>query len=64
LIPEPQLSAERLTHEIFQLLNHPVELRTMSANARRLATPRAVQEIVDLIESVSLKRSAGEVQEV
>jgi UDP-N-acetylglucosamine--N-acetylmuramyl-(pentapeptide) pyrophosphoryl-undecaprenol N-acetylglucosamine transferase len=64
LIPEPELTAERLTQEIFHLLDHPVELQTMAANARRLAKPRAVQEIVDLIESVSLKRSAGEVKEV
>jgi UDP-N-acetylglucosamine--N-acetylmuramyl-(pentapeptide) pyrophosphoryl-undecaprenol N-acetylglucosamine transferase len=59
LIPEPQLTAERLTQEIFHLLDHPVELQTMAANARRLAKPRAVQEIVDLIESISFKRIAG-----
>jgi UDP-N-acetylglucosamine--N-acetylmuramyl-(pentapeptide) pyrophosphoryl-undecaprenol N-acetylglucosamine transferase len=52
LIPEPQLTAERLTHEIFQLLNHPAELQTMAANARSLAKPMAVQQIVDLIETV------------
>ncbi len=52
LIPEPQLTAERLTQEIFALLDHPLELQTMAANARRLAKPRAAQEIVDLIEGV------------
>jgi UDP-N-acetylglucosamine--N-acetylmuramyl-(pentapeptide) pyrophosphoryl-undecaprenol N-acetylglucosamine transferase len=54
LIPEPQLTAERLTQEIFMLLDRPQELQSMAANARRLAKPRAVQEIVSLIEMVAL----------
>ena len=58
LIPEPQLTAERLTQEIFSLLDQPIELQAMAANARRLAKPRAVQDIVDLIEGVAL-RGAG-----
>ena len=53
LIPEPQLTAERLTQEIFGLLDRPDELQSMAANARRLAKPHAVQEIVNLIEGVS-----------
>jgi UDP-N-acetylglucosamine--N-acetylmuramyl-(pentapeptide) pyrophosphoryl-undecaprenol N-acetylglucosamine transferase len=53
LIPEPQLTAERLTKEIFALLDQPLELQAMAANARRLAKPRAVQDIVDLIEGVA-----------
>ena len=52
LIPEPQLTAERLTQEIFGLLGRPTGLETMAANARRLAKPRAVQDIVDIIEQV------------
>jgi UDP-N-acetylglucosamine--N-acetylmuramyl-(pentapeptide) pyrophosphoryl-undecaprenol N-acetylglucosamine transferase len=59
LIPEPQLTAERLTQEIFQLLDRPIELQTMATNARRLAKPRAVQEIVDMIESVAFRGSEG-----
>jgi len=58
LIPEPQLTAERLTQEIFSLLDQPLELQAMAANARRLAKPRAMQDIVDLIEGVAL-RGAG-----
>ena len=50
LIPEPQLTAERLTQDIFSLLDHPIELQTMAANARRLSKPRAVQDLVDLID--------------
>jgi UDP-N-acetylglucosamine--N-acetylmuramyl-(pentapeptide) pyrophosphoryl-undecaprenol N-acetylglucosamine transferase len=58
LIPEPQLTAERLTQEIFSLLGLPLELQAMAANARRLAKPRAVHDIVDLIEGVA-GRGAG-----
>ena len=58
LIPEPQLTAERLTQEIFSLLDQPLELQAMAANARRLAKPRAVHDIVDLIEGVA-RRGAG-----
>ncbi len=52
LIPEPQLTAERLTQEILDLLDQPAALQAMAANARRLAKPRAVQDIVDMIEGV------------
>jgi UDP-N-acetylglucosamine--N-acetylmuramyl-(pentapeptide) pyrophosphoryl-undecaprenol N-acetylglucosamine transferase len=54
LIPEPQLTAERLTQEIFGLFERPAELQSMAANARRLAKPHAVQEIVNLIEGVAI----------
>jgi UDP-N-acetylglucosamine--N-acetylmuramyl-(pentapeptide) pyrophosphoryl-undecaprenol N-acetylglucosamine transferase len=52
LIPEPQLTAERLTNDIFGLLDQPARLREMAASARRLAKPRAVQDIVDMVERV------------
>jgi UDP-N-acetylglucosamine--N-acetylmuramyl-(pentapeptide) pyrophosphoryl-undecaprenol N-acetylglucosamine transferase len=54
LIPEPQLTAERLMQEIFGLMDRPAELQSMAASARRLAKPHAVQEIVNMIEGVSL----------
>ncbi len=50
LIAEPELSAERLTKEIFSLLDQPSEIETLSTKARSLAHPDAVREIVDLIE--------------
>jgi UDP-N-acetylglucosamine--N-acetylmuramyl-(pentapeptide) pyrophosphoryl-undecaprenol N-acetylglucosamine transferase len=53
LIPEPQLTAERLTQEIFGLLDRPADLQAMAANARSLAKPHAVREIVNLIEGVA-----------
>jgi UDP-N-acetylglucosamine--N-acetylmuramyl-(pentapeptide) pyrophosphoryl-undecaprenol N-acetylglucosamine transferase len=55
LIPEPQLTAESLTKEIFSLLDQPAEIQTMAAKARSLAKPHAVQDIVNLIESVAVK---------
>jgi len=54
LIPEPQLTAERLSKEIFGLLDQPAELQAMAAAAHGLAKPRAVQDIVNLIEGVAL----------
>jgi UDP-N-acetylglucosamine--N-acetylmuramyl-(pentapeptide) pyrophosphoryl-undecaprenol N-acetylglucosamine transferase len=54
IITEPQLTAERLTQEIFSLLDQPGELQKMAANARQLAKPRAVQDIVDLMEGIAL----------
>jgi UDP-N-acetylglucosamine--N-acetylmuramyl-(pentapeptide) pyrophosphoryl-undecaprenol N-acetylglucosamine transferase len=50
LIAEPELSAERLTKDIFSLLDQPREIETLSTKARSLAHPDAVREIVDLIE--------------
>jgi UDP-N-acetylglucosamine--N-acetylmuramyl-(pentapeptide) pyrophosphoryl-undecaprenol N-acetylglucosamine transferase len=54
VIPEPQLTAERLAQEIFSLLDRPDSLQAMAAKARRLARPHAVQEIVNLVEGVAL----------
>ncbi len=58
VIPEPQLTAERLTHDIFGLLEEPRRLRAMSESGRRLARPRAVQEIVNIIEEVRAPRNS------
>jgi len=53
LISEGELSAERLTSEIFSLLDEPQELEKLSIKARSLAYPNAARAIVDLIESVA-----------
>jgi UDP-N-acetylglucosamine--N-acetylmuramyl-(pentapeptide) pyrophosphoryl-undecaprenol N-acetylglucosamine transferase len=53
LIAEPDLTAERLTGEIFSLLEQPGEIESLSTNARRMAHPRAVQDIVGLIEQAA-----------
>ena len=62
LIAEPELTAERLTKEIFSLLDQSEEMEKLAANARNLAHPYAVREIVDLIEEAerpSRKESRG-----
>ena len=63
VIPEPQLTAERLTNDIFGLLDQPLRLRAMSESARRLARPRAVEEIVNIIEQVRAPRSSRAIGE-
>jgi UDP-N-acetylglucosamine--N-acetylmuramyl-(pentapeptide) pyrophosphoryl-undecaprenol N-acetylglucosamine transferase len=52
VIPETELTAERLCTEIFSLLDQPREIERMSNAARSLARPDAAREIVNLIEEV------------
>lgn len=54
VIAERELSAERLTHAIFSLLDQPWEIASMGAAARKLARPDAARDIVNLIEEVAL----------
>jgi len=53
VIPEPELTAERLTNEIFSLLDQPREIAKQAAAAHSLARPNAVRDIVNLIEEVA-----------
>jgi UDP-N-acetylglucosamine--N-acetylmuramyl-(pentapeptide) pyrophosphoryl-undecaprenol N-acetylglucosamine transferase len=55
LIPQPELTPQRLADEIFSLLDHPERIQEIEGRARALARPRAVVDIVDLIESVSYR---------
>jgi UDP-N-acetylglucosamine--N-acetylmuramyl-(pentapeptide) pyrophosphoryl-undecaprenol N-acetylglucosamine transferase len=57
LITEPELTAEKLTGEIFSLLDQPGEIEKLSSNARGLARPHATQEIVNLIEEAATGKS-------
>jgi UDP-N-acetylglucosamine--N-acetylmuramyl-(pentapeptide) pyrophosphoryl-undecaprenol N-acetylglucosamine transferase len=57
VIPESELTAERLCSEIFSLLDQPREIECMSNAARDLARPDAAREIVDLIEEVAHVKS-------
>ncbi|MBI3406568.1 MAG: undecaprenyldiphospho-muramoylpentapeptide beta-N-acetylglucosaminyltransferase, partial [Acidobacteria bacterium] len=52
LIPQPELTAQRLSEEIFGLLDQPAKLESMERAAKEMARPRAVEDIVDLIEGV------------
>lgn len=53
LLPQDELTPARLTAEIFSLLDQPQRLAQMETRARALARPRAVEDIVDLLEEVA-----------
>src|SRR5438876_12458395 len=53
LISEPELTAEKLTAEIFSLLDRPQEIERLSSNAHALARPHATEAIVNLIEEAA-----------
>jgi UDP-N-acetylglucosamine--N-acetylmuramyl-(pentapeptide) pyrophosphoryl-undecaprenol N-acetylglucosamine transferase len=53
LVPQDELSPARLTAEILPLLDQPQRLADMETRARALARPRAVEDIVDVLESVA-----------
>jgi UDP-N-acetylglucosamine--N-acetylmuramyl-(pentapeptide) pyrophosphoryl-undecaprenol N-acetylglucosamine transferase len=52
LLRQEELTPERLTTEIFALLDQPRSIQEMEDHARALARPRAIEDIVDLIEGV------------
>ena len=53
LIPEQELTAERLTSEIFSLVDQPDQIEKQSNAARSLARPNATRDIVNLIEEAA-----------
>lgn len=53
LIPQPELTADRLTSEIFSLLDQPRDIEQLAASARRLARPNAARDIVNLVEAAA-----------
>jgi UDP-N-acetylglucosamine--N-acetylmuramyl-(pentapeptide) pyrophosphoryl-undecaprenol N-acetylglucosamine transferase len=53
LISETELTAEKLTGEIFFLLDQPQQIEKMSVAARGLARPHAARDIVNLIEEAA-----------
>src|ERR1700686_3764554 len=53
LIVENELTAERLTNEIFSLINQPEQIEKQSTAARTLARPNATRDIVNLIEEAA-----------
>ena len=58
LLPQNQLTPERLTNEIFSLLDQPRRISEMEDRARMLAKPRAVEDIVDLLEKTASREGA------
>jgi UDP-N-acetylglucosamine--N-acetylmuramyl-(pentapeptide) pyrophosphoryl-undecaprenol N-acetylglucosamine transferase len=53
VITESELTGERLSQEIFALLDNPGEIERMGAAARGLSRPHATRDIVDLIEQAA-----------
>jgi UDP-N-acetylglucosamine--N-acetylmuramyl-(pentapeptide) pyrophosphoryl-undecaprenol N-acetylglucosamine transferase len=53
LILQEELTPERLTTEIVSLLDQPRRIQEMEDHARALARPRAVEDIVNVIEGVA-----------
>jgi UDP-N-acetylglucosamine--N-acetylmuramyl-(pentapeptide) pyrophosphoryl-undecaprenol N-acetylglucosamine transferase len=53
VIPQNELTPERLTSEIFSLLDQPQKIADIEQHARKLARPHAVEDIVDLLEGVA-----------
>ncbi|MGH9732995.1 MAG: glycosyltransferase, partial [Candidatus Acidiferrales bacterium] len=53
LLPQDELTPARLASEIFALLDQPQTLADMETRARALARPRAVDDIVDLLDSIA-----------
>lgn len=60
LIPEKELTAERLTSEIFSLIDQPEQIEAQSRAARSLARPNATRDIVDLIEEAANVQGIGQ----
>ncbi len=58
LLPQNQLTPERLTNEIFSLLDQPRRISEMEDRAHALAKPRAVEDIVDLLEKTASHEGA------
>jgi UDP-N-acetylglucosamine:LPS N-acetylglucosamine transferase len=53
VLPQDELTPERLTNDIFSLLDQPQRISEIEQHARELARPRAVEDIVDLLEGVA-----------
>ncbi|MDQ1410223.1 MAG: UDP-N-acetylglucosamine--N-acetylmuramyl-(pentapeptide) pyrophosphoryl-undecaprenol [Acidobacteriaceae bacterium] len=53
VITEAELTGERLSQEIFALLDDPQQIERMSTAARKLSWPNATSDIVNLIEQAA-----------
>jgi UDP-N-acetylglucosamine--N-acetylmuramyl-(pentapeptide) pyrophosphoryl-undecaprenol N-acetylglucosamine transferase len=51
MLPQGELTPESLTSELFSLLDQPGKIAEMEERAHELARPRAVEDIVDLLEA-------------
>jgi UDP-N-acetylglucosamine--N-acetylmuramyl-(pentapeptide) pyrophosphoryl-undecaprenol N-acetylglucosamine transferase len=63
VITEAELTGERLSKEIFALLDSPEQIERMSVAARKLSWPNATRDIVNLIEEAAgIAPSPGKVR--
>jgi UDP-N-acetylglucosamine--N-acetylmuramyl-(pentapeptide) pyrophosphoryl-undecaprenol N-acetylglucosamine transferase len=53
VIPQQELTPERLTSEIFAFLDQPQRICEVEEHARALARPHAAHDIVDLLEGIA-----------
>lgn len=53
LIPEPELTGERLAREILGLIRDPQNIVELGSRARSMARPNAARDIANLIEEVA-----------
>jgi len=60
LITENELTADRLTREIFSFIDQPDQIEKQSAAAMGLARPNATRDIVNLIEEAANVQGIGE----
>jgi UDP-N-acetylglucosamine--N-acetylmuramyl-(pentapeptide) pyrophosphoryl-undecaprenol N-acetylglucosamine transferase len=60
LISEKELTAERLTNEVFSLVDQPEQIEKQSTAARSLARPNATRDIVNLIEEAANVQGIGQ----
>lgn len=52
LIPEPELSSDRLAREVSALVSQPQQIVELGRRARQLARPHAARDIANLIDEV------------
>ena len=52
LIPEPELTGERLAQEVLDLIRQPQQIVELGARARQLARPHAARDIAAMIDEV------------
>ena len=56
LVPQPELTAERLAAELADLMREPSRLATMARRARELARPDAVERLLEAVLSLAGER--------
>jgi len=59
LLPQNELTPDRLTREIFSLIDQPEKIAEMETCARKLARPTAVADIVNIVETLAGTSAAG-----